>query len=127
MSHNHRKGAMTRARIVDACRTTQTFKSLAPLVFIHITSLSKHCRILEAQGWIRITPGNNNNIPITFLTIREESYPCNGEEIIERPNEYTRIIKMENLEKINPDYFKTSLKKCEFMGIESSFSMMEAM
>jgi len=111
-------GTLVRERLVEACRTTQTCKSLVPIVFASASNIAKYCRSLELEGWIKIT--RHKKAPMEFLTIIDEPY-C---KLKEMPVPHARVIRMEALDKIE-GYYVRPLRKQEHSGIGSSFNMME--
>jgi len=111
------QGTLVRARIVEACRTTQTCKSLVPLVFASGCNIAKYCRSLELEGWIKIT--RHKKAPMEFLTIIDEPYS----KLKEMPIPHARIIKMEDLAKIE-GYYSRPLRKLVHNGIPSSMGDM---
>ena len=114
-------GIRIKSRIVEACRTEQTCKSLAPLVFCSPSNTFKYCRKLEEEGWLRVS-GTNGRAK-TFLTIQKEPYPDTVETYkiyAEKPiPQGARTIRMEDLQKID-GYYDRPLKRYTGYGIPSS-------
>ena len=120
-------GLIIRAKIVEACRTPQTCRSLAPLVFLSGSNVAKYCRELDADGWLKITRGNNKSIPMVFNTIREDKFPSPDEyeeyEAKQKPNTspYARTIRLSDRKE---SWWQRPLRKSEFRGIQSSAQML---